>query len=179
MVLEALLALSLLAAAPATASLSPAAPRGHNVHLVSEQDGRRLWRGAAPTKATLDDLQASAGGLPVTLIDLRSPSQRYDQTGEGSRLTSAREKAEATRRGWTYLKISAMDRNLPEVVKKAAERGHVYYHCMYGVNRAGFLTGRLSRAWESPLSQKGLGSRDFRSGVDFEKRIQASPPRRS
>ncbi len=59
------------ALALAVGVLAAEAPSGHNVHLVREVNGRRFWRGGAPTKETVRDLvdAGKSRGVQVTFVE--------------------------------------------------------------------------------------------------------------
>lgn len=161
---------------------APAAPPGHNIHLVQETAGSRFWRGGALRRDTLTALaeSARARGKKLTLVDLRSPANRDDRSGNGGRLSPAAEESAAARLGAEYVPISALAPDLPDRLSRALAHGDVYMHCMYGVNRTGFAVARYARFTGMHVSRVGLGERDWNQGAAFEERLQrrASPPRR-
>lgn len=158
-----------------SAGAAPAAPPGFHVHLVREVDGRRFWRGGAPRRDTLEALAADARQrrVPVTLVDLRHPATADDRSRRGGRLPPREEAALAARLGIHYVAISALDRRLLPVLQDALRRGDVYLHCMYGVNRTGFAVARYAAATGEPIDRRGLGQRDWRQGLAFQRRLQA------
>ena len=166
----ALLTLTTLAAA------APQPPPGFNVHLVQEKDNRRFWRGGAPRRDTMEALAAAARkrGVPVTLVDLRTPPNRDDQSGKAGRLSPKDEAAMARKLGMRYLPLSALDRKLDQRLQEVRSRGDVYIHCMYGVNRTGFAVARYARATGQQVDRTGLGKRDYNQGDAFQARISHS-----
>jgi hypothetical protein len=166
-----LLAAALLVAGAAAGAPQP--PPGFNVHLVHENARGRFWRGGAPRRETLDALAAGARkrGVTVTLVDLRTPPNRDDQSGKGGRLSPKDEAALAQKLGMRYLPLSALDRKLGAQLKEAVARGDVYMHCMYGVNRTGFATARFARAEDLKVSTEGLGRRDWKQGDTFQSQL--------
>ena len=165
-----------LAAALAPAVLAaPASPPGFNVHLVQEHGSHRIWRGGAPRKDTLQALAAAAKArsVTVTLVDLRAPANKDDQSGKGGRLSPAQEAAEAGRLGFRYLAVSALDKSLPQKLQQAARTGDVYVHCMYGVNRTGFAVARYAAANRLTVDREGLGKRDWQQGQAYQERLGA------
>lgn len=167
------LALPLLAAPLAAA---PLPPPGHNVHLVQETPAGRFWRGGAPSAETVEALArtAKARGKSVTLVDLRTPANRDDQSGKDGRLAPKAEAELAKRLGLKYVAVSALDKSLPSRLKEAAQSGDVYIHCMYGVNRTGFAVGRYARATGQQVDRTGLGKRDYNQGDAFQARVSHS-----
>lgn len=168
------LALPLLLVAAQAAFAAPTPPPGFNVHLVREVEGNRFWRGGAPKKETVSALakSAKARGVTVTFIDLRKPANADDRSGKANRLSPAQEEALAQKLGLRYEAISALDRSLPKRLEEALQRGDVYMHCMYGVNRTGFATARYARATGARIGDKGLGKRDWKQGDAFQARVQ-------
>jgi hypothetical protein len=158
--------------APAAAT-DAVPPPGHNVHLVQESPSGRFWRGGAPGADTLEALArtAKARGKTATLIDLRTPPNRDDQSGKGGRLAPKAEAALAKRLGLRYVAVSALDKALPARLKQAAQSGDVYIHCMYGVNRTGFAVARYARATKQQVDRAGLGKRDYAQGDAFQARL--------
>lgn len=149
-------------------------PPGHNVHRVVLKEGAVMWRGGSPTRETLRALQATARktGRPVTFIDLRHPPFDDDLRGGGGRLTPAGEEKAARELGLRYRSISALDRDLIEVLAQALRDGHVYVHCQYGVNRTGFAVGRYATAGKLKVDRTKLGERDWNQGVNFQNNIK-------
>ncbi len=149
----------------------PVAPPGFNVHLVEARPGGRFWRGGAPRLDTAATLLRSARERRVhlTLLDLRFPPNTDDRLPKGGRLTPDGEKRWAQQAGVTHQPISALDPSLPARIEAALARGDVYLHCMYGVNRTGFAVGRWATARSRNPDRAGLGKRDWKQGVAFEK----------
>jgi hypothetical protein len=147
------------------------APPGHNIHLVREADGKRFWRGGAPTKDTVQALVNAAGArkVTVTFVDLRSPDNADDRSGKGGRLSPAAEKALAEQSGARYVQISALKKPLVDTLKEALKRGDVYMHCMYGVNRTGFACARYATALKIDIPRDKLGKRDWDQGERFQR----------
>jgi hypothetical protein len=161
--------------APGRTSADLAAPPGYNVRLVREgEKGQRFWRGGAPRQDTLKALASAARkrSVPLTLVDLRTPPTSDDRSGKEGRLSPEREAALAKELGLDYVPVSAMDRELVGKVRQALDRGDVYMHCMYGVNRTGFATARYARATGAHPDATGLGKRDWDQGDRFQKRLQ-------
>jgi hypothetical protein len=158
---------------PARAA-EPTAPPGFNVHLVHSTARGRFWRGGAPRRDTLAALASSARarGVQVTLVDLRKPANRDDQSGKAGRLSPAGEAKAARELGFHYLSISALDRKLPDRLNEAMARGDIYMHCMYGVNRTGFAAARYARALKVKVPAQGLGKRDWAQGDRFQRSIE-------
>ncbi len=146
---------------------------GHNVHVVSASEGYLFLRGAAPTTQTMSWLLevAKKTGLPLTMVDLRVPVRDYDKNGEGGRLSPATEKGLTEKAGHTYVPRSALAKTFGEDLAAIAAqpRGIVYLHCQYGVNRTGFAIGRLHKLTGMDFDRTGLGDRDFKQGVAYQK----------
>lgn len=150
-------------------------PPGHNVHQVLvRQGGGTAWRGGAPTRQTLLDLQARARERkrPLLLIDLRHPDNEDDRSGKSGRLSPEAERQLASELGLRYVSISALDHDLVPTMKQGLKDGDIYVHCMYGVNRTGFAMGRYATATHCDMDREALGKRDWQQGVDFETRVQ-------
>jgi hypothetical protein len=150
-----------------------AAPPGFNIHLVAERPEGRFWRGGAPRRDTVEALarSARARGVDLTLVDLRHPMTADDRRESQGRLSPDSEQAMARQLGVRYLSISALDHCLCDQLREAAERGDVYMHCMYGVNRTGFALARFARASRLAVSRAGLGTRDWAQGESFQARL--------
>jgi hypothetical protein len=170
-----------LAVGMGTARARQEAPPGFNVHRVGEGEAGVFWRGGAPRIETLMALAASARerGVAVSLIDLRHPPTADDRAGRQGRLSPVQEAVLARQLELRYFSVSALDRSLPQVVKKGLAAGDVYMHCMYGVNRTGFATARYARATHQALDRTGLGARDWRQGDAFQARLEKPRPRRA
>ncbi|MBT9584215.1 hypothetical protein IV102_12810 [bacterium] len=154
--------------------LAIADPPGHNVHLVFKgEQGTTMWRGGGPRRDTLQALQAAAqqSGRPITLIDLRHPPFADDLRGGGGRLSPTGEEKAARELGLRYRSISALDKNLINVLDDALQQGDVYLHCMYGVNRTGFAVGRYATARDLQVDRKKMGERDWNQGVNFQRTL--------
>jgi len=166
-----LLALALTLGATAVALAAPKLPPGFNVHAVHEEAGRRFLRGGAPRADTLETLarDAQARGVPVTLVDLRRPANSDDRSGKAGRLSPQAEAAAAKKLGLRYVSISALDRGFTARLEALRQEGDVYLHCMYGVNRTGFAVARWAHAHGRQPARTGLGTRDWKQGVAFEK----------
>jgi len=141
------------------------------VHVVIRREQNTLWRGGGPTRETMLALQSSAqqNGRPITLIDLRHPPFADDLRGGGGRLSPAGEEKMARELGLRYLSVSALDKDLVQLMDRALLEGDVYIHCMYGVNRTGFAVGRYATACELKVDRSKLGVRDWNQGVNFER----------
>ena len=148
---------------------------GHNVHLVAQGPGTLLFRGGAPTPDTLKWLQTLARqrGVPLTLVDLRTPPRPYDRNHENGRLSPEREKNLLAQGGNRYVPLSALDKKFTNAMGAlTSQPGIVYFHCQYGVNRTGFALGRLVVDTGLKLDRTGVGERDFNQGVAFEKKLK-------
>lgn len=163
----------LLLLAPVLAAPVPGVP-GFNIHLVQEKDGKRFLRGGAPRKDTMEALARSARkrGTVVTFVDLRKPANSDDRSGKAGRLSPAAEAALARKLGMRYVAISAMDRNLPERLRKWQQAGDIYMHCMYGANRTGYAAARFATAHKVKISTEGLGKRDVKQGEAFQRALR-------
>ncbi len=167
--LPAALALTLLPLPAAAAN-----PPGFNVYVVQQKPGSTFYRGGAPRKDTMEALAkaAKAKGKTVTLVDLRTPPFKDDVSGKGGRLSPAQEAAMAKKLGIRYVAINALKKDLPTQLKQFQQRGDVYVHCMYGVNRTGFAVARFARAHKVKVDTTRLGKRDIKQGDAFQKRLE-------
>ena len=167
--LPAALALT-LGALPAGA----ANPPGFNVYVVQKKPGSTFYRGGAPRKDTMQALAkaAKAKGKTVTLVDLRTPPFKDDVSGKGGRLSPTQEAAMAEELGIRYVAINALKKDLPSRLKQFQQRGDVYIHCMYGVNRTGFAVARFARAHKVKVDATRLGKRDVKQGDAFQRRLE-------
>lgn len=148
---------------------------GHNVHLVAQGPGTLLFRGGAPTPDTLKWLQTLARqrGVPLTLVDLRTPPRPYDLNQENGRLAPDREKSLLAQGGNRYVPLSALDKKFTSTMASLTSKpGIVYFHCQYGVNRTGFALGRLVVNTGLKLDRTGVGERDFNQGVAYEQKLK-------
>lgn len=150
-------------------------PPGFNVHLVFDHKDKGLfWRGGGPRPDTMQFLaeEARRRHRPLTLIDLRHPANRDDVSGKGGRLSPAGEEKMASSLGLRYHSISALDEGAVAYIAGALKEGDVYVHCMYGVNRTGFMVGRYATSKRLEVDRTGMGTRDYRDGVKFQERVQ-------
>lgn len=148
-----------------------APPPGFNIHLVREAYDHVLWRGGAPRRDTLEGLQklAQERHIPLTLIDLRYPSQYYDKDHNEGRLSPAEEARLARALGLRYQTTSSRSAGLPARIDKALQEGDVYVHCMFGVNRTGFTMARYATAYGLEFDRAFLGESDWEAGVLHER----------
>jgi hypothetical protein len=168
-----LASLAALTLAPAGYTAGSPVP-GFNVHTVQEKDGKRFLRGGAPRKDTVEALarSARARGVTVTFVDLRKPANADDRSGKAGRLSPAQEEAMARKLGLRYVAVSALDRSLPEQLRRYQQDGDIYMHCMYGVNRTGFAAARFATAHKLKISTEGLGKRDVKQGEAFQRGLR-------
>lgn len=156
---------------PAQTSSLKNAP-GYNIHIVEHSPGKLVLRGGAPTKGTMDWLNrvAKENNLPLTVVDLRTPARPYDLNKEGGRLTPTEEKSHLLALGHQYAPMSALGKTFGHDLNNiVGKEGIVYIHCQYGVNRTGFAIGRLSKLTGKQFDRTGLGDRDFKQGVNYQK----------
>lgn len=140
---------------------------------MTKKDKAAMWRGGAPKKETVDAMLKSAQerGVKLTFIDLRHPPFEDDTSGKGGRLSPKQEEKIAKERGFGYVGINALDKELPAVIEEALQKGDVYIHCMYGVNRTGFASARYAVAKGLKLDREGLGKKDWNDGARFQQNL--------